>query len=40
MPQSIEANVKPSVEIINRRLRPKRPTKKPVGGVMIADAVM
>jgi hypothetical protein len=40
MPQSIEASVKPSVDTINKRLRPKRAAKNPVGGVMIAAAVM
>ena len=40
MPHSIEAMVKPATETRNRRLRPNRPARKPVGGVMIAAATI
>ncbi len=40
MPHSIDVRMKPSTEARNRRLRPNRPAKKPVGGVMIAAATM
>jgi hypothetical protein len=32
--------VKPRVDTMNKRLRLKRATRKPVGGVMIAAAVI
>ena len=40
MPHSMEATVKPATATRNRRLRPNRPARKPVGGVMIAAATM
>ena len=40
MPQSIEATVKPAIDTMNNRLRPNRPARKPVGGVMMAAATM
>ena len=40
MPQSIDAMVKPATAMRNSRLVPKRPARKPVGGVMIAAAAM
>jgi hypothetical protein len=40
MPQSMEASVKPPIETRKRRLDPKRPARKPVGGVIIAAATM
>jgi hypothetical protein len=40
MPHSIDATVKPATETRNRRLIPKRPARKPVGGVMIAAATI
>ncbi len=39
-PHSIEAMVKPTIEIRNRSLRPIRPDSQPVIGVMIAAATM
>jgi hypothetical protein len=40
IPHSIEAIVNPTIEVRNRRLTPKRPARKPVGGVIIAAATM
>ncbi len=40
MPQSIDATVKPIVQTMNRRLRPKRAAIQPSGDVMIAAATM
>ena len=40
MPQSIEVTVKPTTEIRNSSLRPKRSDSQPVTGVMIAAATM
>jgi hypothetical protein len=40
MPHSIDATVKPVIETRNRFFNPKRPARKPVGGVMIAAATM
>ena len=39
-PQSIEAAVKPIVQTMNSRLRPKRADIQPSGEVMIAAATM
>ena len=40
MPHSIEATVKPAIEMMNSRLMPNLPARKPVGGVMIAAATI
>jgi hypothetical protein len=40
MPHNIEATVKPVIDARKRFFNPKRPAKKPVGGVMIAAATM
>ena len=40
MPHSIEATVKPAMEIRNTILRPSRSARKPVSGVMIVAATM
>ena len=39
-PQAIEAIVKPTMQIMNSGLRPKRDASQPTGAVMIAAAVM
>ena len=39
-PHSIEATVKPAVQTMNSRLRPKRAAIQPTGEVMIAEAMM
>jgi hypothetical protein len=36
----MEATVKPTTDATNKRLRPNRPARKPVGGVMIAAATI
>ena len=40
IPQSMDATVKPATTGRNSRLRPNRPARKPVGGVMMAAATM
>jgi hypothetical protein len=40
MPHSIEAKVKPATETRSRRLRPNRPARNPVVGIMIAAATI
>ena len=39
-PHSAEATVKPTTAVTNKRVRPKRAARKPVGAVMIAAATM
>jgi hypothetical protein len=40
MPHSMEATVNPVIDARNKFFNPKRPARKPVGGVMIAAATM
>jgi len=40
IPHSIDATVKPATQARKRRLRPNRPARKPVSGVMIAAATI
>ncbi len=40
MPHSMDATVKPAIEMRNRRLRPIRPESQPDKGVMIAAEMM
>ena len=40
MPQGIEVTTKPTTEVRNSSLRPKRSASQPVTGVMIAAATM
>ncbi len=40
MPQSMEATVKPAMQIMNSRLRPIRSLTQPVSGVAIAAATI
>ena len=39
-PHSIEATVKPTRQVMNRFLRPKRAASQPTGAVMMAAATM
>ena len=40
MPQSMDATVKPTRQVMKKFLRPKRPASQPTGAVMMAAAMI